>query len=165
MVARWEPRKVLVVSDESNRSAELLEAVLAALQVETEPRYRANGPITYCNLAAWDATNALGAEVPHWHLDRELTANGMILWLASEHGLVRGWARVGPEAARIAAGRGEPVVACWENPHGGHGHIAIVRPSPAGSPLLIWQAGARNFESGPLETGFGRLPVVFFAHP
>lgn len=164
MVARWEPRVLTVEDREETRSAANLAAVLAALEVETEARYTPEGPRTWCNLAAWDATRALGCDVPHWHHGRELNANGMILWLRTE-GLIRGWATLGSEeTARQAANRGEPVVATWHNPHGGPGHIALVRPSPSGGPLLIWQAGRINFESGPIARGFGSLPVVFFGH-
>lgn len=164
MVARWEPRPLTVTGDAGARSPELLEQILDALEVETEPRYRPDGPITWCNLAVWDATRALGCDVPHWHRGKELTANGMILWLRSE-GVLRGWAHVSEASARLAANRGEAVVAAWLNPHGGHGHVAMVRPTPDGEPLRIWQAGARNLNSAPLAVGFGSRPVSFYSHP
>jgi hypothetical protein len=98
----------------------------------------------------------------------ELTANGMIAWL-NDHGPRFGWGQIDHSAAGAFAARGLPVVPAWANldAHGksvGPGHVAICLP-PVGPSLRIAQAGARNFYDEPLEAGFGRLVVLFYAHP
>jgi len=174
MVARWEPKPITEVNAPGERSPEALVQVLEALGVETDPRYRAEGPRTWCNIANWDATRALGCEVPHWigldgapakvGMGRELNANGSILWLRAM-GPRYGWRKAPEHLARVLAGEGKPVIVAWENKAGGSGHVAmLLPPAGPGAALEIWQAGKTNFRRAPLVRGFGPRPVEFFAH-
>ena len=154
-----------IQGDASNRSAELLETVIAQHQVETAPRYARRDvtgdaiPETFCNVFARDCCRALGVPLPEG-----LRANGLLEWLAGPEGRKRGWAAVSAHAARGCAGEGLPVVAAWYNRNGGSGHIAMVLPAPDEPGLVIAQAGRTNFARGPLARGFGDLLPTFFAH-
>ena len=49
-----------------NRSAANYNAVLDQFSVGNNPRYARRNGNTYCNIFVWDATRAMGAEIPHW---------------------------------------------------------------------------------------------------
>ncbi len=151
-----------VVSFEGDRSPGKLREVLDQFNVETSARYTPyrNGA-TYCNIFVWDATNALGCEVPHY-VDSvtgepryypnvsgayELDANGVHDWLVNK-GAQYGWREVTAEEAQAFANEGYPVVAARKK-SGGIGHVQMVCPSldgaydPARGPAIT-QAGSRN---------------------
>lgn len=153
-----------VRSDAGHRAPEALEAVVQQFDVRRCFRYQPVGNTTYCNVFAWDVTRSMGSEVPHWVDDvgspvapgkgRELAVNGTVLWL--EHvGARYGWTSTDEYGARTAANRGEPSLVTWSNPTGGHGHVAVVVPSPT-SETLIAQAGTRCFYGLPVASGFGK---------
>lgn len=169
----------------------LYEKVLYQFGVTSNPRYAPRNGNTYCNIYVWDATRAMGAEIPHWidasgnpvtdrspvNGDRELDANGVCNWLAT-HENKSGWHTVSAERAQDMANEGHPVVATWPN-SGGIGHVAMVRPvedqgeystySPQLGPLVA-QAGSHNsneiWVSNAFYTGFRSQnnPVVYYAH-
>jgi hypothetical protein len=152
-----------VIDDERHRSATILSAVLDSLSVEHVERYQPGDGKTWCQILTWDATLCLGCEVPHWVGKGELNANETVLWLRNE-GRDLGWREVGEQTARIEALMGHPTIAAWENPDG-HGHVAMVRPSPEPGPIYICQAGATNHNLCTLARGFGTNgPLVYFAH-
>ena len=168
----WSYVNAPIKSDESNRSADMYNRVLDQFKVASNPRYRANQQgkkETYCNIFVWDATRAMGAEIPHWvdkkgrpvpqGKGRELSANGAIRWL-EKHGPRAGWHAVSADEAQALASQGKPVVATYKNPSG-IGHIAMVRP---GKGPAIAQAGAKNFNKGTVKDGFGNRRVVYYAH-
>lgn len=161
---RWETTQAPLASLEGQRTRALYDAVIDQFDVARNPRYARRGGDTWCNIFAWDVTRAMGAEVPHWASGRELDANSMHRWLARE-GAARGWRRVTAQEAQTWANLGRPAVATWYNPQG-TGHVAIVRPGAlTGRGPTIAQAGARNFNHGQLQDGFGQRPAVFWVHP
>jgi hypothetical protein len=151
-----------VIGDEAHRSASILSAVLDSLNVETVARYQPTKGKTWCNIVINDATRCLGCEVPHWAGMGELNANGTIIWIRTNGALI-GWREVGEQTARAEALMGHPSIAGWENAHG-HGHLAMVRPSPEPGPIYICQAGATNHNCCTITAGFGKLSVIFFTH-
>lgn len=95
-----------------------------------------------------------------------LLANAQHDWLASDAGRKAGWRPLDtPLAAQQAANRGALVVAAFKNPDATQpGHIAVVRPSDAPASRIkevgpqVTQAGATNYRSVDLQTGFRRHP-------
>lgn len=158
----WVATTPAVVNTEGNRSPAALREVLDQFNVETSTRYTPyrNGN-TYCNIFVWDATNALGCEVPHY-VDYatgepryypdvsgayELDANGVHDWLVNK-GAEYGWREVTAEEAQAWANKGNPVVAARKK-SGGIGHVQMVCPSKDGSydPVngpTVTQAGSKN---------------------
>ncbi len=181
------------VGSPDDRSPERLDAILDQFNVATAGRYQPTLSATYCNIFAWDATRALGAEIPHWvsrdtgapyaydtalsyrenaARAREMTANALFDWLEARAGTI-GYREATQEQAREAANAGRPAVAIWKNPDPGRsGHIVVLRPhdpdqpgSPSGT--YVAQAGLRN--SSYLEIGKafggGRLSAVrYYIH-
>ena len=125
------------------------------------PRYVADVHGTYCNVFAWDATKALGCEIPHWWDGIEMTANAMEAWLAL-HGDAHGWMESTRMTAENDARRGLPVVMTASNQHG-HGHIAIGYLGPSGL-FTVAQAGRINFIKGTVERAFGGIIPKFWVH-
>lgn len=175
--APWLPYRVDAYSDASCRAAWRVEAVVRALQVETNPRYtprdlnKDGTRETFCNIFLWDFTVAMGAEIPHWTRPdgtpcpvgngTELSANRTLDWML-DYGLRHGWRQIDEKDARVFARAGDPTVALWQH-HGGIGHVAAVIPARPDE-TYIAQAGAVNFSRGPLARGFGRLAPGFFTH-
>jgi hypothetical protein len=171
----WVPVEAPVRSTPSVRSQALLLEVIAQFDVEATPRYRPvpapRGTTTWCNIFVWDATRALGAEVPHWVDEagrsvpagkgKELTANGTLRWLTT-HGPADGWREEDAAGAQRAAEAGSPALAIWHNPFG-PGHVALVVPCHDAG-VHIAQAGAACFRCRPLAHGFGDRPARFFVH-
>ena len=163
--------------DEGNRSPGMYNQVLDQFCVADNVRYKQNQQgknETYCNIYVWDATRAMGAEIPHWvdanggpvpqGQGRELSANGSIGWLET-HGQQAGWRAVSAEQAQTLANEGKPAVATYKNPSG-IGHVAMVRPgdySVVAGPTIA-QAGGKNFNDGTVQDGFGNRPVVYYVH-
>lgn len=179
-VRPWHPVTAPIAGGPGDRRPDLLQRIIQQFQVAANPRYRQNQQgkgETYCNIAVWDVTRALGAEIPHWVVGnglpsspghgRELDANATVEWLR-RNGPDFGWRKV-PEALAFAAvNLGRPAVAAWYNA-GGIGHVAIVRPGEKDPVrgLPIAQSGARNFEDGYLVDGFGTRAageVEFYVH-
>ena len=99
-------------------------------------------------------------------------------WLEDE-GREKGWRKVSGTEAQRLANLGVVVVASFKNTdpkfHGGHGHIAIIRPSEKSEATVcregpqITQAGGHNYNSAPLTSGFASQPihnhqVLFYAY-
>jgi len=182
----WIPTSPAVTGDESCRSPELLERIIAQFNVESSARYTPykNGRDTYCNIFVWDVTSALGAEIPHYvdaqtgqprrYPDtagaRELDANGVCRWL-SAYGSRYGWTEVSAETAQEYANRGYPAVTAWQNPAGA-GHVQVVRPSKDGAydaarGVAVAQAGRTNREYTYAASIYGRSSlsqVRYFVH-
>ncbi len=160
----WIPVDAPVSSDTTNRSVERYNDVLNQFAVGVNPRYARREGNTYCNIFAWDATRAMGAEIPHWADSEgnavgvgkgsELNANGVNDWL-NNHGSTNGWRLATAEEAQTNANQGRPAVVSWKN-SGGIGHIGMVRPGEVTEegPALA-QAGGRNFNEGHVQNGFG----------
>lgn len=176
-----------------NRSPESLNAILDQFAVATAGRYQPTLTATYCNIFAWDATSALGAEIPHWvnrdtgapyrydttlsyrenaGIAREMTANALYDWLEARAGTI-GYREATEEEARAAATAGKPAVAVWKNPDPGRsGHIVVLRPHDPSLPgpvsgTYVAQAGLRNsnyMEIGKAFSG-GKLSAVrYYIH-
>ncbi len=109
---------------------------------------------------------------------QHLLANRQRDWLLDE-GRAEGWRQVGAQEAQRLANGGVVVVASFKNDdehfHGGHGHIALIRPSTKGAAQIakegpqITQAGGHNYNSAPLNKGFAQQvidghQVLFFAY-
>lgn len=171
----WIPVDAPLQNRPGERSASAYADVLDQFAVGNNPRYARRNGNTYCNIFSWDATRAMGAEIPHW-VDRngnpaavgargawEMDANATNRWLHN-HGPRNGWRQVSAEEAQRMANQGHPTVASWNNP-GGIGHIAMVRPGEltAGGPTIA-QAGSSNFNSGTVRQGFGSAQPEYFVH-
>ncbi|OYT70888.1 MAG: hypothetical protein CFK52_09695 [Chloracidobacterium sp. CP2_5A] len=170
-VRAWEPINAPLQGDPANRNRAAYDNALNQFAVGVNPRYARRDGNTYCNIFVWDATRAMRAEIPHWvdgngnpaavGRGRELDANATNQWL-NAHGGRFGWREVSAAEAQRLANQGHPVVASWRNP-GGIGHIAMVRPGEMTSRgPAIAQAGARNFNYGQLQDGFGNARGVQF---
>lgn len=165
---------------------EWYDYVLNQFDVVNQERYEpGRRGSTYCNIFVWDATRAMGVELPHWvdkvsgkPVDaneirryyaahgypggdddpyRELDANATTRWLRNE-GQSYSWKKVTAQEAQEAANQGVPSVVAWEN-KGGIGHIAMVRPGtfdPNKGPTIA-QAGATNYRSATVYDGFRRV--------
>lgn len=152
------------------RSPEKLRAVVAQFDVVANPRYKQRDSSgdgkrdTFCNIALWDFTRALGCEIDHYDAQgNERNANAVCVWLASPLGAKAGWSLVDPMIAGSAAARGQPVVVAWANPKG-IGHVALLLP-PHGVELRIAQAGAHNLFDVPIARfGVAVQAVKFYAH-
>lgn len=148
-----------------NRDPNIYTDVLNQFGVETNPRYDQRNNNTYCNIFVWDATRAMGAEIPHWVVPKsgapvevgkgiELNANGVVNWL-NKSGSQNGWHAETAVEAQQLANDGHPAVAVWNNP-GGIGHVAMVRPgeySTTNGPCIA-QAGGVNTSSGTVGQNF-----------
>lgn len=170
--AAWLPATPAVVSTKADRSAIRYLEVLRQFDVERSARYQPRNGKTWCNVYAWDVTRAMSAEIPHWvdtagrptKVGRgvELSANGVFDWL-NNHGAEYGWWPSRADAAELLARCGRPAVAIWKNPEAKKsGHIAMVIPGEIGV-VTIAQAGKTNFIGLPVASGFGNLPVAYFA--
>lgn len=157
MLERWKPVASRIISTPDARSAAQLDAVLAQFHVESNPRYRPGGGVTWCNIFTWDWSLAMGAEIPHWVDGKETTANILAGWLAAH------WTEHGPRDAQGEANAGRPCVAVAVN-RAGPGHIAPVRPGEwkAGGPWVC-NVGARNVERSLTAARFGRLEPRFYS--
>ena len=180
------------VSDESNRSAENYKKVIAQFDVTHSERYKKNvfdgseydkktgkkyEHLTWCNIFAWDATEAMGAEIPHWYNPSTgepmaVGANGalemgterMNTWM-SQFGSKYGWREMTAQEAQMAANSGKPTIALSK------GHVAMVVPAEEGfnpntNGPRITQAGGKNFENGLTSDGFGSQfsQVKYYTH-
>lgn len=184
--ARFNAAAREISSHEGNRSPELYRQVLDGLDVENNPRYAPRNGSTYCNIFMWDATKAMGAEIPHYTNSvtgdktskddpdvMHMNANRISNWL-NTHGERYGWYEVSAEQAQALANQGHPAVTIWKNKSGGHGHCQVVSPSKDGSydpvrGVAIAQAGRRlkNYDyitSVYSPTGTSLPEVQYFAH-
>ncbi len=152
------------------RSADAYNEVLEDLDVENHARYRRTDNATWCNIYVWDATKAMGCEIPHYYNKHtgepmtraeaikagtgtynEMSANRMTSWLG-KYGADYGWVECDAATAVAMANQGYPTVAAATTT----GHVAMVAPQKSGDKgVMISQAGASNFEHGSLESGFG----------
>jgi hypothetical protein len=164
-----------VTNTEDDRDPNIYNAVLNQFGVETNPRYESRNNNTYCNIYAWDATSAMGAEIPHWvdpngnpvdvGKGRELNANSVVSWLG-EHGNRYGWQAVSAEDAQAYANQGSPAVTVWANPNRSlSGHVAMVRPGEYlhDKGPNIAQAGAANLNHGYVNDIFSDK-VIYYVH-
>lgn len=167
------------INNEGDRSPANYIKATQQFEVATNPRYvkghdndPSNGIETYCNIYLWDATKAMGCEVPHWvdpatgveapvGKGKELSANGVCDWF-KVHALKFHWMECNEKQARARASSGFPTVVLWRNLQG-IGHVAMVLPGTDFTHIA--QAGSSNFFDGPLAKGFGGVtPLKFFTH-
>jgi hypothetical protein len=170
----WFPIDAPVHNLPGRRGPQAYRSVLQALDPAGNPRYTARDGRTFCNIFVWDATRALGAELPHWVFAdggiapaeapgaTRTNCNILFRWLRA-HGGRYGWRTVGPDEAQAAANRGEPTIALWKNPEGPHGHTAFLLPAGTGGPRFA-QAGERNFLDGSFADSFGSRTVEYWTH-
>lgn len=170
-----------ITNNSSQRDPNIYNVVLNQFGVETNPRYKSRNNNTYCNIFVWDATKAMGAEIPHWidqktgapvdinnYLDMkkqglkpditpvELNANSVVNWM-SKSSQNYGWHTVTAEEAQLYANKGCPAVAVWANPDAGApGHVAMVRPGDYSSVEgpFIAQAGGENHNLSRISKNF-----------
>lgn len=185
---RWKPivfNPGDVISDPTNRNPNLILAIVRSLGLETNARYLPKGGATFCKTAAEDYVAGMNGTFPHWvnpdgspaevGKGSEMNINGGVDWL-DQHGADYGWEEMTGDdllsQILAAVNAGALVLAVWNNPQGGHGHVMIPKPSfattiPDLAHLPCAQAGLHNFESGTLANGFGPLipHVRFFQAP
>lgn len=171
---QWKPTTPETRSSPGARNPALLYSVIRQFSLETNPRYQPKGSTTYCNIANWDISSAMGCEIPHWYSTSdgapvpvgkgaEMSANKMVDWLKM-FGPKFGWKIVGLQDAVAAAQRGEFSLAIWKNPQGGPGHVATFTPDSTLTAPHIAQAGSQCFVGKSLASGFGSLPVQLWTH-
>jgi hypothetical protein len=164
---QWRPIKAPLQGSPSARSAQMLEDVLAQFDVTQAARYAPTERDTWCNIFVWDATSALGCEIPHWYESAtgksvpmgkgaEMSANGMCDWLENKR---NGWMPASRADAVARAGFGFPVVLAWRNPGKGASHVAMMLPDGS-----IAQAGRKCLWRAPISAGFGRYVPAYFTH-
>lgn len=155
-------RIVQVQTGPLERSPAALTAVVTRLAPDEKARYKSKGRSTFCNIFVWDATTALGCEIPHWVMNdgtpaepgaggaHEQRANDLPGWLAGP-GAKLGWKQLRSEfEARACAETGMPTVVCWDSRQDDvSGHIALLVPGGYA------QAGAQNYRCAPLNACFG----------
>lgn len=159
---------------EGQRSASAYNEVLADLDVANRYRYQPRNGNTYCNIYVWDATKAMGCEIPHFYDPNtgmetasrqagtylEMSASRMTNWLR-DFGAQNGWIECDEATAIAMANKGMPTVAAATTT----GHVAMVTPQNEGETgVMISQAGGRNFEHGSLQSGFGSHQVKYYYH-
>lgn len=152
------------------RSADNLLAASRALLVTLAKRYRPT-VYTWCNVFLADVLAILRAPLPHvfdlgdGHGLRELRANDIVDGLRA--GKFPGWSAV---LSRLEpsnrAALGLVTIAVWKNTTpGGHGHVALVVPTPAGkSGIYVTAAGRTCADQCPIGNQFGTLPVEFYGY-
>lgn len=150
--------------EDTPRTAEGYAEALDQFDVGRHRRYQPRGGRTFCNIYVWDATRALGAEIPHWvdiatmepaqmgaNGAGETQANALILMLRARRW---GWRPAGGGvAAQDAANAGTPTLVGWHNLRG-IGHVAMLRPRTSG-PQCVAQAGKVCGDAVPLAAAFG----------
>ena len=160
-----------------SRNADDYEQLINQFAVGYNPRYLPGGGNTYCNIFVWDVTRAMDCPIPHWITKDgaiaepfaatayEININGGVNWMQAYGVPDHGWKKLDAATAQEYANAGKAAAALWQNPTGGHGHTAIVRPGAltAKGPATA-QAGSINFNSGHLQDGFGNLKPLFYGH-
>ncbi|MDR2589987.1 MAG: hypothetical protein LBC71_03245 [Oscillospiraceae bacterium] len=166
----WRPTTPAITSDPTYRSTALYRAVLDQFNVETAERYRPGREgHTYCNIFVWDASRAMGAEVPYYtdpatgnirsYPDTQgANFNGAIAmckWLET-HGARYGWVQVDAATAQMHANMGKPAVTS----SGSIGHVQMIAPSQDGlydpsRGVAITQAGGKNFNYTYITSTYG----------
>ncbi len=183
--ASWLVANAPLTNHIGERSAQTYRAVLDQFNVEGNERYKVNKNgigDTYCNIYVWDASRAMGAEIPHY-VDaagvpretggagiKELDANAVNDWL-NTHGATYGWRKATPEEAQAYANQGMPAVTSWKNPSG-HGHLQMVSPSENGGydaqkGVAIAQAGRQLINYGYASDAYSDSTfsqVEYFVH-
>lgn len=167
-IEQWLPVQPVVYTA---RSPSALRKATGQFNVEQHARYKPftlnRKLVTWCNIFRWDATRALGVEVPHWYYPgsgkaaihhapdaQEMTANGVEDWMRDE-GLRQGWLQVSRHRAEDLAMSGWVIVVNWRNVKG-HGHEALMLPDGK-----VIQAGAKCGVF-PLEQVFPHPDAVTF---
>ena len=150
---------------ENNRSAYNYAEIINRFEVATNPLYAPSNAATYCNFFVQDVTRAMGAPLP------QLLVNDTWNWLNDRtKGGAQGWRRLTPNEAQRTANSGHPTVAIWNNPGGGHGHVAIVRPGSIGDPRgdAEAQAGKRTLNATHITRGFNNQDmdksIIYWGH-
>lgn len=138
-------------------------------------RYQPDNSHTWCNIFFTDTVQKLQLPGPfHWADKKgnplmfgpgiavkgyELNANSLIEWF-KQYGHGYGWIKVNKDEAEKLAYEGRLVAVTY---HSGSkkasGHIAVLLGDN-----LIAQAGKEVFYGKSIESGFGNLPVEFWAH-
>lgn len=113
---------------------------------------------TWCNKAMYLLLKQLGIDVP-WG-EYGTSANDIIAYIDAGND---GWYPVSKDDAQSLALQGQVAVATYYNyDPNGHGHMGLVLPIDG--PMQIAQAGNINRNQTSLESGFGFLKPVFYAH-
>jgi hypothetical protein len=158
---QWRPLTPVIFDD---RSPENLQKALLQFGVASSLRYRPTAKDTYCNIFRWDATRALGVEVPHWHDLRtgtttavgkgvEMRANMVEDWMRRA-GVAQGWREVDKRTAYASAALGLPVVLNQKGVRSGH--EALLMPDG-----LCIQAG-RVCGIYPVDAVFLKAPPITY---
>ncbi len=163
----WFPRTDIVVN--KTRTKEAILQTLRALKFEEGERYAPKGKKTYCNIAMWDGTVALGCEISHWYnpltgaktkfgVGKEMQANDIQDWMSS-FGKEYGWEMVSGTQAIIDAANGLPVLIVYKNPISTEsGHVGFFLDGN-----FVYQAGAKCGMFDVIDI-FGRLPFKLYTH-
>jgi hypothetical protein len=168
-VEHWRPTTPAITSGAHNRSPAIYRSVIDQFRVETAERYRPfrNGS-TYCNIFVWDATRAMGAEIPHYtdpatgepryYPDirgaRSMGAIATCEWLRT-HGPAYGWREVDAETAQLHANQGRPAITSA----GSLGHVQMVIPSRDGEFDPI--RGVAIAQAGRIVTSYSHISSIY----
>lgn len=139
-------------------------AIIAKLKVTTNPRYKAEAGLTYCNIAAHDFATLYGVYIPRvwwttpamlakdWRVIygttvKEVNANGLQDWML-KYGSQFGWRQSNiAEAQEHVNNGGFATIIADRRDRFQSGHITIIVPGEVknGAPYQ-WQAGATNYD-------------------
>jgi hypothetical protein len=157
------PLELAETNDPGDRGVGAYKRVLGSININDE-RYKeklSTGE-TWCNIAVWDASRALGVEIPHWDENgAEMSAADVYDWLVdAERGGVAGagWQEIPEELVNVLTGMGVPVVAATRE------HVAFVYPPSADrSQIRLYNIGvAEEMGIMPIEDVFKGNPGKFF---
>jgi hypothetical protein len=156
-----------LTSTPQNRSPARLASIVAEHHFRGHARYTPRDVSgdgladTFCNLFAQDICEAMSVVLP-----RNMRANDLVRWLSSAaEARELGWEPVEEHTAQRMADEGQLAVAAWYNRNGATGHIAVLVPSLGEAGTWCAQAGKSNFTRSTVASGFGAVPVSYFAHP
>ena len=139
--------------------------IIKKLKVLSNPRYKAEAGLTYCNIAAHDFATLYGVYIPRvWWTDqalrekdwrviygttvRELNANSLVQWM-KQYGAEFGWTRstITEAQEHVNAGGFATIIADRKD-RSRSGHITVIIPGEIKDfGPNQWQAGAQNSES------------------
>lgn len=160
----WKAVQAPVQSREGKRTRELLDQVIRQFAVATNPRYAEDAPgKPRAHIFTWDVSRAMGCEIPHFVVAKELTLAQTCDWLRHE-GPMRGWYRVNEYDVLGVVDKGQLVIAMPKDVK--VKLLAVVAPQeppPDAKPRLTGACLKRGSNLTSMEC-FGVRPLEYFTH-
>ena len=140
---------------------------------EDESKYGASNGQTRCNFFVCDVVESLLQQTrPEFHALANIQYDNLLASPDWQEQNLKADIKGVFQKAQDATNQGEPVIVAYQNPTGGHGHIAIVVPAAAMEQSSAWgmkvpfiaQAGNKNPRNQPSEANksvFASLKLSF----